>query len=234
MGKDVPRERPDRDRASKPRKFGPSQASVHVAPGQTEGQVLSVMRSILGRPRAALREAANLAGAPDDAGVTVGVMPRQGRRVIQIVTQNDMIYLQALLYPGLDGSPVLENEEVNINEEIQRHGLGTRLIGRQVEHGVRLGVAEIRAYAVRDDGMGYVGYWVWPLLGFDGALPAEIRRRLPRDLAWASRVSHLISSKEGQAWWWDHGDSVSVVFNLKPGSPALRHFRGYLRRKGLP
>lgn len=232
MGKDSSKDRPGRP--SNPRKFGPSQASVRVAPDQTEDQVLAVMRSILGRPRAALREAANLAGAPDDASVTVAVMPRQGRRVVQIVVQGEMVHLVALLYPGLDGNPVLENEEVNVSEESQQHGLGTRLIGRQVEHGIRLGVAEIRAYAVRDDGMGYVGYWVWPLLGFDGALPAEIRRRLPGDLAWASRVRNLISCKEGQAWWWEHGDSVSVVFDLTPGSPALRHFRGYLRRKGLP
>ncbi|MHB1560699.1 MAG: hypothetical protein ACYC61_24865 [Isosphaeraceae bacterium] len=42
------------------------------------------MRSILGRPRAALREAANLAGVPDAAVVEVSVIPRDGRQAIQV------------------------------------------------------------------------------------------------------------------------------------------------------
>jgi GNAT superfamily N-acetyltransferase len=232
MGTDAMRERPNESR--KPRRFGPSQAKVEVAPGQTEAQVLTVMRSILGRPRATLRDAANLAGASDDARVTVAVIPRHGRRIIEIRAESDLIELRALLYQGLDDKPILEDDQIDVREEFQCRGHGARLIGRQVEHAIRLGLVETRAYAVRDDRMGYVGYWVWPLLGFDGPLPGEIRLTLPASLSSARRVRDLLLSEVGQALWHEHGDSVSLVFDLRSNSPDLRHFRGYLRRKGLP
>jgi hypothetical protein len=49
MGMNTKRERPDE--ARKRRRFGPSKAVVQVAPGQKEAQVLSIMRSLLGRPK---------------------------------------------------------------------------------------------------------------------------------------------------------------------------------------
>lgn len=82
MGTDARRERPDEARKS-PR-FGPSQASVKAAPGQTVAQVVAVVRSLLGRPRAVLQDAANFAGAPDEAEVVVGMIPRHGRRAIEV------------------------------------------------------------------------------------------------------------------------------------------------------
>jgi GNAT superfamily N-acetyltransferase len=232
MGKDARSERPDRARKS--RRFGPSKASVQMAPGQTQARVVSVMRSILGRPRATLREAANLAGASDDARVTVAVIPRHGRRIIEIRAESDIIEVRVLLYRGLDEKAILEDDQIDVSEEFQRRGSGTRLIGRQVEHAIRLGIAEIRGYATRNDQMGDVGYWVWPLLGFDGSLPGAILDRLPPDLARARRVNDLIRTGEGRNWWMDNGDSMTVVLDLKPRSPSLRQFRDYLRRKGLP
>ena len=113
-------------------------------------------------------------------------------------------------------------------------GQGASLLGRQVEQAIRLGVAEIRAYAVRDDQMGYVGYWVWPLLGFDWPLSGEVRRRLPADLASARRLSDLMQTHSGQDWWREHGHPVSLVFDLSTNSPAVRHLQYYLRWKGLP
>ncbi len=229
MGKDLPRERPDR--ASNPRKFGPSQASVHVAPGQTEGQVVSVMRSILGRPRAALREAANLAGAPDDAMVEVSVVPRHGRRAIQIRAENAATNLRILLYQGFDGKRIVENEQIDVTETRRGQGIGTRQLARQVEQARRLGIAEIQGYAARNDETGDVGYLVWPLLGFEGVLPRDILERLPDNLSAARRVSELIQDVDGRRWWREHGDSLAVFFDLGPRSRAVRWLRAYLRRK---
>jgi hypothetical protein len=190
MGTNAKRERPDEARER--RRFGPSKAVVQVAPGQTEAQVLSVMRSLLGRPRAILRDAANLAGAPDDARVKATVVPKHGRRIIEISAEGQAVELRVLLYRGPEGKVILEDDRIDVGGEFQRRGRGSSLLGRQVEQAIRLGVAEIRAYAVRDDQMGYVGYWVWALLGFDGPLPGEIRRRLPADLAAARRLSDLM------------------------------------------
>jgi hypothetical protein len=43
-----------------------------------------------------------------------------------------------------------------------------------------------------------------------------------------------METHRGQDWWHKHGDSVSLVFDLGPKSPALRQLRDYLRWKGLP
>ena len=207
---------------------------MDVAPGQTEAQVVSVMRTLLGRPRATLRDAANLAGAPDDARVTAAVIPMHGRRIIEIRAESDLIENRLLLYRGLDGKVVLEDDQIDVSEDFQRRAHGARLLGRQVEHAIRLGVAEIRGYATRNDLTGDVGYWVWPLFGFDGNLPGSILDRLPPGLAGARRVNELIGTGAGRSWWFDHGDSITLVLDLRPRSPSLRRFRDYLRRKGLP
>jgi hypothetical protein len=188
----------------------------------------------LGRPRATIQDAANLAGAPDDALVTVAVIPRHGSRIIEIQGESQAFRLRMLLYRRFDGRPILENDQVDVSEELQRRGHGTRILGRQVEHAIRLGVAEIQGYATRDDQTGDVGYWVWPVFGFDGVLPEKILRKLPPELVRARRVNDLLQTKQGRQWWFKNGDSISVAFHLRPRSPNLRWFRAYLRRKGLP
>jgi GNAT superfamily N-acetyltransferase len=232
MGANAGKERPDH--ATKPRRFGPSRAIVQAAQGQVENQVVAQIRTILGRPRATLQDAANLAGAPDDALVTVAVLPMHGSRIIEIQVESPSVKLRILLYRRFDGKPILEDDQIDVSEEIQRQGHGARLIGRQVEHAIRLGVAEIRGYATRDDQTGDVGYWVWPLFGFDGRLPEKVLDRLPLDLAGARRVNDLILTSPGRLWWFENGESINVAFDLGPHSPNLRWFRGYLRRKGLP
>jgi GNAT superfamily N-acetyltransferase len=219
MGTDAMRERPDQ--ARKPRRFGPSRAIIQAAAGQTEVQVVSVMRSLLGRPRATLQEAANLAGAPDDALVEV------------IHARNPSASLRILLYRRFDGKPILENEQIDVVEGRRGLGTGTALLSRQVEQAKRLGIAEIQAYAVRNDRIGDVGYLVCPLLGFEGTLSQDILDRLLETLSGARRLSDLVGTEEGRQWWRENGDSIAVVFDLAPHSRAVRWLRAYLRRKGL-
>jgi GNAT superfamily N-acetyltransferase len=192
------------------------------------------MRSLLGRPRSTLRDAADLAGAPDDARVTVAVVPIHGRRIIEIRADSDLIELRLSLYRGPDGNVILEDDQLDASEDFRRRGHGTRLIGRQVEHAIRLGVAEIRGCATRNERTGDVGYWVWPLIGFDGNRPGAILDRLPPDLAGARRVGELVQTGAGRRWWLENGDSITVVLELTPRSPSFRRFRDYLRREGLP
>jgi hypothetical protein len=232
MGTRAKRDPPDH--ARKPLGFGRSQARVQVAPGQTESQIVALMRSLLGRPRATIQDAANLAGAPDDAVVTVAAIPRHGRRIIEVQAESHAVQFRMLLYRRFDGKPILENDQIDVSEELQRRGHGARFVGRQVEHAIRLGLAEIQGYATRDDQMGDVGYWVWPVFGFDGILPEKILRKLPPVLAAARRVNDLLQTEQGKQWWFKNGDSINVAFDLGPRSASLHWFRAYLRRKGLP
>jgi GNAT superfamily N-acetyltransferase len=232
MGRDAKRERPDE--ARRRRRFGPSKAVVQVAPGQTEAQVLSVMRSLLGRPRATLRDAASLAGSPDDARVTVAVIPRHGRWIIEVAAENPLIRIKVLLHTRPDGKPLLVDELIDVAPVAQRQGLGTQFLGRQVEQAVRLGIVEIQAYAIRGDQGGDVGYRVWPILGFDGTLPRETLDKLPPELAAARKISDLMETREGREWWIRDGSDIDLTFDLSANSPARRRLRAYLRRKGFP
>ena len=72
-----------------------------------------------------------------------------------------------------------------------------------------------------------------PASGSDGPLPAAIRQGLPADLSSARRLSDLMETQRGQDWWHEHGDSVSLVFDLSRNSPALWQLRAYLRWKWL-
>jgi hypothetical protein len=232
LGKDAKGDRPDE--AWKSRRFGPSKAGVRAAPGQTETQVIAVMRSLLGRPRANRQDAASLAGAPDDARVTVAVISRHGRRIIGVVAESPLLRIEVLLSTRSDGKPVLDDELIDVVPAAQRQGLGTQFLGCQLEQALRLGIAEIRAYAIRGDQGGDVGYRVWPILGFDGSLPRGVIDELPPELTAARRVSELMETREGREWWIRNGDDISLTFDLSPNSPALRRFRTYLRLKGFP
>ena len=222
------------DYARKPLGFGRSRARVQVAQGQTGSQIVALMRSLLGRPRATIQDAANLAGAPDDAVVTASIAALHGQRIIEIVVENPIIRIKVLLYQSADARPVLDDDTVDVTPALQQQGYGTDFLGRQVEQAIRLGIVEIRAYAVRDDRIGDVGYRVWPIFGFDAHLPREIIARLSPELATARKVSDLMKIRKGREWWIKNGDDINLTFDLRPNSPALRRFRAYLRRKDFP
>jgi hypothetical protein len=104
------------------------------------------MRALLGRPRATLEDAANLAGAPDDTRVTVAVIPLHGRRIIEVVAENPLIRIKVLLQTRPDGKPVPVDELIDVVPIAQRYGLGTRFLGRQLEQAIRLGSVSHSSY----------------------------------------------------------------------------------------
>jgi GNAT superfamily N-acetyltransferase len=191
------------------------------------------MRSLLGRPRATLQDAANLAGAPDDASVVVRVIPRHGRRAIEIQGDSEAIGLRVLLCQRFDGKAVLENQQFDVAVGRRGQGIGATILGRQVEQARRLGVVQIEGYAARDDRIGDIGYLVWPILGFDAILPRDMIERLPKRLSGVRKLSELVRIPAGRRWWIANGDSISVRFDLAPRSRAVRRLRAYLRQRGL-
>ena len=63
---------------------------------------------------------------------------------------------------------------------MQRRGLGLHVFHRQVAAAAALGVARIELLAGRRREEN--GYYTWPRFGFEGVLPALLRRMLPVDL----------------------------------------------------
>ncbi len=64
-------------------------------------------------------------GAPDDARVTVAVVPPHGRRIFQIRADSDLIEPRLFLDRGPVGRVILEDDQIDVSEDFQRRGYGT-------------------------------------------------------------------------------------------------------------
>ncbi len=157
-----------------------------------------------------------------------------GSRIIEIQAVSASLKLRVLLYRRFDGKPILENAQIDVVPADQHQRHGSHFLGRQIEQATRLGILEIQAYAVRDDQIGDIGYFVWPILGFDARLPHEIIGRLPANLVETRMLSDLMETAEGREWWLKNGDDINVIFDLRTKSPARRRLRAFLSRKGFP
>lgn len=206
--------------------FGESKATV-VAAGGDDARHDAYVRELFGRD-VRRAELASLVGAPDDATVTlnanfgpndlwIGWTSSKGEGISRIQER--------------DGDLVLTNRYVEVWEHERGKGVGAAIFGRQVEAAGKAGVARIELTAARDDVEGLVGHAVWPKLGFDAELPDETRRRLPRALNEAQRLSDLMTTQAGRDWWQAHGDTIDATFDLAPDSLSQRVWKGYLAAK---
>ena len=78
------------------------------------------------------------------------------------------------------------------------------------------------------------GYYAWPRFGFDREFSDDERKLIPRKLVGkGKRVSDLMKTAEGRAWWKDHGYGMSLSFDLSPDSLGRRVLSEYLEQKGI-
>ena len=131
---------------------------------------------------------AGLAGAPDDAAVEVGVL--NGRLYLELggphaaYRAHSYVFRERRLL-------VLLNDGFHIHaRHMQNQGLGLRIFHRQAYNAAALGVDRIETIAGRQAREN--GYYTWPRFGFDGALPASIRRILPLGLDGSRSVLDLM------------------------------------------
>jgi hypothetical protein len=160
-------------------------------------------------------EYAGLAGAPDEAQVEVGVY--RGRLYVEMGNSMTAAY-RAYYYVRRVGTQlVLLNDGFRIHLESQRRqGLGLQVFLRQAAAAAALGIARIEAVAGRRHDEN--GYYTWPRYGFDGVLPAWLRRLLPIGLEDAETVLDLMECEKGRRWWLQCGVTIPVVFDLADGS----------------
>lgn len=217
---------------NRPPSFGPTRAEVQVEDlsGAADGPTVTALehaRQILGRP-VSLLDLASLAGAPDDARVTV-----QAESPFRLTLRVDGPGYEAeRKLINLGRGPYLWNEWFAVTDPARRgKGLGRAVFGRQVETATRLGVQEIRTVAGGGPGQDQNGYYTWPRFGYDAPLPERIAARLPESLRPAARLSDLMRTPEGRQWWKDHGEAMEVRFDLGTGSLSRRVWDQYLATK---
>ncbi|MCG9895427.1 MAG: minor capsid protein, partial [Fimbriimonadaceae bacterium] len=122
---------------------------------------------------------------------------------------------------------VMDNRHFRLGEDAQGKGIALRTLGRQAIIMQNLGGSHLMCNAYRSDHGGYIGYHVWPSLGYDGEVPEEFLEQFPGSPA---RFADLRESPEWMNIWMEHGTSFDAVFNLEPGS---RDFDWLKRRMQL-
>jgi GNAT superfamily N-acetyltransferase len=172
-------------------------------------------------------EYAGLAGAPDDAEVEVGTL--DGGVYLDVFQPATNRYRAVQLVKPADAGPFLVIEALRIHNAMRRQGLGLRIFTRQLTTANALGVGRIETTAGRS--LHENGYYTWPRFGFDGPLPPEIKRRLPRGLDHADTVLDLMEYEKGRLWWKAHGVVVHLAFDLVGRSRSWSVFARYLGRK---
>lgn len=128
-------------------------------------------------------------------------------------------------------------ENISFTAREQGTGLGTKIFSEQVEAASAEGFEKINTVAAgAGDATGAMnGYYTWPRLGYDGALdlgagyePNGIDRKKAREVVpGATRVSDMMRTPEGRAWWKANGREVAVSFDLKDGSLSRKVLDAY-------
>jgi len=177
------------------------------------------------------QEFADLAGAPD--GASVRVVPCQGMLRLEMVQHGAYGYCGAqVLCRDRRGALLVCGGYRILDQQLRGQCLVLGMFQRQLVAAAHLGLHALLAAAER--GPRDNGYYTWPRLGFDAALPPRILRSLPSYLRHARSVLDLMRSAAGRAWWRRRGVSLDVTFDLRPGSRSWIAFRRYLAEHATP
>jgi hypothetical protein len=121
-----------------------------------------------------------------------------------------------------------------VNPDLPR---GADLLANQVRALREMGVEYIDTYAagnarqaLREDG--FVGYKVWPKLGYDGTIDLRYMKKLPPELKSqmgdSRSILKLYETEAGQKWWAKYGGGMDMKFDLTDGSPSMKALEKYL------
>lgn len=210
-------------------------ASIEDQVRSSQERTRALAGEILGR-EVSDDDLASLAGATDGAKVTIARSGHRGDEVRITVTE-DGYYADRILMRERDGRSILYNAYFVVDESRRSSGLGRAVFGRAVENAIRLGVTRIETTASGEGRRrpeyvdGWNGYYTWPRFGYDGPLTSTVKARLPEALKDAERVSDLMRTDDGRAWWKDWGESAALEFDLAPGSLSRRTWDAYLAEK---
>jgi hypothetical protein len=216
--------------ASSPTPWNPwparSGAAVFFLPGERRAAE-RIARRFFERPLETW-EYAGLAGAPDGAQVEVGA---SGAKLYIEMGDAVAATYRAHYYLRRAGTQlVLLNDGFHIRASgLQRRGFGLHVFLRQALHAVALGVDRIETIAGRRHDEN--GYYTWPRFGFDGVLPARLRRLLPIGLEDARTVLDLMECEKGRLWWRQRGATIRAVFDLAEGSRSRAALGRYVMAK---
>jgi hypothetical protein len=220
------------------RRSQPPQAKAADPPATT-----AKLKEILGED-VGLEHAPALVGAPPGSTVTVSHLKWRGYPVVEIAVDHpDFQFCERSFSKRDDGRIVMRNNMFFLKKKARGGGLGTEVFSAEVKALAEQGVDAIETCAGKGKGMN--GFSTWPRLGYDAAIPDNLRKKLPPALANAKTVLELYKTKEGREWWGGvpqpdgtrkgaNGVQLGMTFDLTPGSPSMVALNAYLTSKGKP
>ena len=211
---------------------------------------------------------AKLAGLTESSHVSIRYSDAQitddiGKGTVSaVVSADNGAENSRYIFRSEDGELRIFNAFMQVKEGHRGKGLGTSVLARQVQNAIDSGVGELTCSASRGDGMdgeiGKVmsGYFVWPMLGYDGPAPdinserphmangiqvqpdqvdeyKEALSNLPDSAKNATNVSDFYKTEEGQQFWYKYGSTFNAKFDLREGSDSLKRFNAYLEKREM-
>ena len=172
---------------------------------------------------------ADLAGAPHNARVLVSRVDGQAHAVRLSVESPYTVQHEVTLLHFPDGTLTVFKDFFKKYDNVPR-GYGAFSTAIQVKAAARLRFKEITGYAIGSKFMqDFNGHYTWSRLGFNGELGQLKRESLPVSLQHSESLLDLMKTQEGRDWWYDHGDSHFINFDLKEGSRNHKVLRSYLQ-----
>ncbi|RUP25233.1 MAG: hypothetical protein EKK45_20865 [Curvibacter sp.] len=183
-----------------------------------------------------LNAIARLSGAPKQSTITVSYWKGIGFELVATgpFIRGDMV--RRILQHEHNTQPPLfiQNVVFELPVQLQRRKIGVRSLAIELHEAKRIGqFAHVAVSAAGnastlnpEDPSDYLnGYLVWPLLGFDGPIPAH---KLP-EFHPHHRVSQVLTSPGGALAWARKGDYCQLQFDLAAGSSSWIVLNRYLR-----
>lgn len=153
--------------------------------------------------------------------------------------------MRRILKVDENGDKVIFNDTLVLESEAPK-GLGTKLLANEVAQAKAAGVKRIECHAFRSGVADkWVGYKVWPKLGYDGPVPFDnddgdnvppLPKALKDKIKKAGfrepvMVSHLYQVEGGMEWWEENGQSFHATLDLADDSYSMRVLSNYINKK---
>lgn len=216
-------------KAAEKEHFGPSEAGVEYGRDYTKADRASFDRrveAVFGR-QLTKGELASLVGAPHDAKVTLQ-LGYGAENSFEVHVRSTEMHAIRDFRRNSKGEVVVHNAWFETFKT--GTGLGTKVLGRQVEQAAKLGVKELQLTAGKGSGM--VGYYTWARLGYNANIPSSVARSLPAGMKSAKTVNDLMQTSKGRDFWKTHGIQMDMKFDLSAGSLSRRTLAAYVKETG--
>ena len=200
--------------------------------GEDSDEIKQELHSILGEaakkagmtPEQLALDLAGGGGVPGLKAVKLMTLKRGNRSAVMVTAEGDDIVemdREMFFLNGRLGS--IQNKHLELDSGAPK-GMGTRMLATQVASMKEVAPdSYIKTVGAGSFDGDYVGYYVWPLLGFDGDIPENDVSQMPKwlieeleDTSSFSepgdpfRISELMSFPEGRKYWFEQGSEIEL------------------------